>query len=79
MKNMKKKKSTKKISVALDHSTAILMGSLAQKGIVTLKHDAKLGYGKAKLDMTDNPKDKKVVLRANLNMAHAYGFPVAAE
>ena len=71
----KRKPRAKKITLDVDHSTAVLLGSLAQKGIITLKHDGKLGYNKAKLDMTSDPKDKKVTLRANLNLAESYGFP----
>ena len=73
------KKRSKKLTLDLDNKTAMLIGSLAQKGLIKLKHDAKLGYGEAKLDMTDNPGDQNVVLRANLNLAHAYGFPFSGE
>lgn len=81
---MAKKKATSKakakpIKVDLDSQTAILMGSLAQKGIIKLKHDGRLGYNQARLEMTDDPKDKQVTMRANLKMAHAYGFPIGNE
>lgn len=66
-----------KISIDLDEKTAMLVGTLAKKGLVKVQHDAKQGFGKAKLEMSSDPKDKKVILKANLHHGTAMGFPVA--
>lgn len=68
-----------KLKIDLDHRTAILMGTLVTKGLIKLKHDDQLGHGQSRLEMTTDPNDKKVTLRTNLNLAQAYGFPIASE
>lgn len=67
----------KRITVDLDHHTAVLMGNLAKKGMIKVAHDESMGMGEAKLDMHTDPNDKDVTFKANLNMAHAFGFPMA--